>query len=106
MGGYHVSTVQDLQTSFQEGVAVTKRILALPHVLRIVAAHSYRESEITGAVTNLAMGSRRSLLVRLEHIARRLRRSPRIVLSKDAPAPSIRTPYFRLQPFGIFFGGR
>jgi pimeloyl-ACP methyl ester carboxylesterase len=50
--GYHVSMVQEPETSFQEDVAATKRILALQDGPCILLAHSYGGSVITEAGTD------------------------------------------------------
>jgi pimeloyl-ACP methyl ester carboxylesterase len=50
--GYHVSLVQEPETSFQEDVAATKRILALQDGPCILVAHSYGGSVITEAGTD------------------------------------------------------
>jgi pimeloyl-ACP methyl ester carboxylesterase len=49
--GYNVSIVQEPETSFQEDVAATKRILALQDGPCILVAHSYGGSVITEAGT-------------------------------------------------------
>ena len=50
--GYNVSIVQEPETSFQEDVAATKRILALQDGPCILVAHSYGGSVITEAGTD------------------------------------------------------
>jgi len=50
--GYYVSLVQEPETSFQEDVAATKRILALQDGPCILVAHSYGGSVITEAGTD------------------------------------------------------
>jgi pimeloyl-ACP methyl ester carboxylesterase len=50
--GYNVSLVQEPETSFQEDVAATKRILALQDGPCILVAHSYGGSVITEAGTD------------------------------------------------------
>src|ERR1700735_3649362 len=45
--GYHVSIVQEPETSFKEDVAATKRILALQDGPCILVAHSYGGSVAT-----------------------------------------------------------
>jgi pimeloyl-ACP methyl ester carboxylesterase len=50
--GYNVSIVQEPETSFQEDVAATKRILALQDGPCILAAHSYGGAVITEAGTD------------------------------------------------------
>src|SRR5580704_1071743 len=50
--GYHVSIVQEPETSFQEDVAATKRVLALQDGPCILVAHSYGGSVATEAGTN------------------------------------------------------
>src|SRR5271154_7069744 len=50
--GYHVTIVQEPETSFQEDVAATKRILALQDGPCILVAHSYGGSVITEAGTD------------------------------------------------------
>src|SRR5882757_510422 len=47
--GYHVSIVQEPETSFKEDVAATKRILALQDGPCILVAHSYGGAVITEA---------------------------------------------------------
>jgi pimeloyl-ACP methyl ester carboxylesterase len=49
--GYHVSLVQEPETSFQADVAATKRVLALQDGPCILVAHSYGGSVITEAGT-------------------------------------------------------
>ena len=51
-GGYNVSIVQEPETSFQEDVAATKRILALQDGPCILVAHSYGGAVITEAGTD------------------------------------------------------
>jgi pimeloyl-ACP methyl ester carboxylesterase len=50
--GYNVSLVQEPETSFEEDVAATKRILALQDGPCILVAHSYGGSVITEAGTD------------------------------------------------------
>src|SRR5207249_10576823 len=50
--GYHVSIVQEPETSFKEDVAATKRILALQDGRCILVAHSYGGAIITEAGTD------------------------------------------------------
>ncbi len=50
--GYNVSMVQEPETSFQEDVAATKRVLALQDGPSILVAHSYGGSVITEAGTD------------------------------------------------------
>ncbi len=50
--GYNVSIVQEPETSFQEDVAATKRVLALQDGPCILVAHSYGGSIITEAGTD------------------------------------------------------
>ncbi len=50
--GYHVSIVQEPETSFKEDVAATKRILAQQDGPCILVAHSYGGAVITEAGTN------------------------------------------------------
>jgi pimeloyl-ACP methyl ester carboxylesterase len=50
--GYKVSIVQEPETSFQEDVAATKRVLALQDGPCILVAHSYGGSVITEAGTD------------------------------------------------------
>jgi pimeloyl-ACP methyl ester carboxylesterase len=50
--GYNVSIVQEPETSFQEDVAATKRVLALQNGQCILVAHSYGGSVITEAGTD------------------------------------------------------
>jgi pimeloyl-ACP methyl ester carboxylesterase len=50
--GYNISIVQEPETSFQEDVAATKRILALQDGPCILVAHSYGGSVITEAGTD------------------------------------------------------
>jgi pimeloyl-ACP methyl ester carboxylesterase len=50
--GYNVSIVQEPETSFQEDVAATKRILALQDGPCILVAHSYGGAVITEAGTD------------------------------------------------------
>jgi pimeloyl-ACP methyl ester carboxylesterase len=50
--GYNVTLVQEPETSFQEDVAATKRILALQDGPCILVAHSYGGSVITEAGTD------------------------------------------------------
>jgi len=50
--GYKVSVVQEPETSFQEDVAATKRILALQNGPCILVAHSYGGAVITEAGTD------------------------------------------------------
>jgi pimeloyl-ACP methyl ester carboxylesterase len=47
--GYHVSIVQEPETSFKEDVAATKRVLALQNGRSILVAHSYGGAVITEA---------------------------------------------------------
>ena len=51
-GGYNVSIVQEPETSFQEDVKATKRVLALQDGPCILVAHSYGGSVITEAGTD------------------------------------------------------
>ncbi len=51
-GGYNVSIVQESQTSFNEDVAATKRVLALQNVPCILVGHSYGGAVITEAGTD------------------------------------------------------
>jgi pimeloyl-ACP methyl ester carboxylesterase len=50
--GFNVSIVQELETSFQDDVTATKRILALQNGRCILVAHSYGGSVITEAGTD------------------------------------------------------
>jgi pimeloyl-ACP methyl ester carboxylesterase len=50
--GYNVSLVQEPETSFQDDVAATKRVLALQDGPCILAAHSYGGAVITEAGTD------------------------------------------------------
>jgi pimeloyl-ACP methyl ester carboxylesterase len=50
--GYNVSIVQEPETSFQDDVAATKRVLALQDGPSIVVAHSYGGAVITEAGTD------------------------------------------------------
>jgi pimeloyl-ACP methyl ester carboxylesterase len=50
--GYHVSIVQEPETSFQEDVAATKRVLSLQDGPCILVAHSYGGAVITEAGTD------------------------------------------------------
>src|SRR5579863_7148045 len=50
--GYNVSIVQEPETSFQDDVAATKRVLALQDGPSILVAHSYGGSVITEAGTD------------------------------------------------------
>src|SRR6202041_1557150 len=50
--GYHVTMVQEPETTFQEDVAATKRVLALQDGPSILVAHSYGGSVITEAGTD------------------------------------------------------
>src|SRR5271169_1682748 len=50
--GYNVSVVQEPETSFQDDVAATKRVLALQDGPSILVAHSYGGAVITEAGTN------------------------------------------------------
>jgi pimeloyl-ACP methyl ester carboxylesterase len=50
--GYNISIVQEPETSFQEDVAATKRVLALQDGPCILVAHSYGGSVITEAGTD------------------------------------------------------
>src|SRR6202050_1127757 len=50
--GYNVSVVQEPETSFNDDVAATKRVLALQHGPCILVAHSYGGSVITEAGTD------------------------------------------------------
>jgi pimeloyl-ACP methyl ester carboxylesterase len=52
--GYNVSIVQEPETSFQEDVAATKRVLALQEGPCILVAHSYGGAVITEAGTDPA----------------------------------------------------
>jgi pimeloyl-ACP methyl ester carboxylesterase len=47
--GYHVSIVQEPETSFKEDVAATKRVLAQQNGMCILVAHSYGGAVITEA---------------------------------------------------------
>src|SRR6202167_4264985 len=47
--GYNVSIVQDPETTFEDDVAATKRILSLQHGPCILVAHSYGGAVITEA---------------------------------------------------------
>ena len=49
--GYHVSIVQEPETSFEEDVAATKRVLAQQDGLCVLVAHSYGGAVITEAGT-------------------------------------------------------
>jgi pimeloyl-ACP methyl ester carboxylesterase len=53
--GYHVSIVQEPETTFKEDVAATKRILALQNGPCILVAHSYGGSVATEAGTDPAV---------------------------------------------------
>src|SRR5271165_1652593 len=53
--GYNVSIVQEPETSFQEDVAATKRVLALQDGPCILVAHSYGGAVITEAGTDPAV---------------------------------------------------
>jgi pimeloyl-ACP methyl ester carboxylesterase len=53
--GYNVSIVQEPETSFQEDVAATKRVLALQEGRCILVAHSYGGAVITEAGTDPAV---------------------------------------------------
>jgi pimeloyl-ACP methyl ester carboxylesterase len=53
--GYKVSIVQEPETSFQEDVAATKRVLALQDGPCILVAHSYGGAVITEAGTDSAV---------------------------------------------------
>jgi pimeloyl-ACP methyl ester carboxylesterase len=50
--GYNVSIVQEPETTFQEDVAATKRVLALQDGPCILVAHSYGGAVITEAGTD------------------------------------------------------
>lgn len=50
--GYNVSIVQELETSFKEDVAATKRVVALQNGPCILVAHSYGGAVITEAGTD------------------------------------------------------
>src|SRR6202041_2613394 len=50
--GYHVTIVQEPETTFQEDVAATKRVLALQDGPCILVAHSYGGAVITEAGTD------------------------------------------------------
>jgi pimeloyl-ACP methyl ester carboxylesterase len=50
--GYNVSIVQELETSFKEDVAATKRVLALQDGPCILVGHSYGGAVITEAGTD------------------------------------------------------
>ena len=50
--GYNVSLVQEPETTFQEDVATTKRVLALQDGPCILVAHSYGGAVITEAGTD------------------------------------------------------
>src|SRR6201987_3109598 len=47
--GYHVSVVQEPETSFKEDVAATKRVIALQDGPCVLVAHSYGGAVITEA---------------------------------------------------------
>src|SRR3954470_22229745 len=49
--GYHVSIVQEPETSFKEDVAAAKRVLAQQNGLSILVGHSYGGAVITEAGT-------------------------------------------------------
>src|SRR5271168_1673132 len=51
-GGYHVSIVQEPETSFKDDIAATKRVLAQQDGPCILVAHSYGGSVITEAGTD------------------------------------------------------
>jgi pimeloyl-ACP methyl ester carboxylesterase len=53
--GYHVSIVQEPETSFKEDVAATKRVLAQQDGPCILVAHSYGGAVITEAGTDPAV---------------------------------------------------
>jgi pimeloyl-ACP methyl ester carboxylesterase len=53
--GYNVSIVQEPETSFQDDVAATKRVLALQEGPSILVAHSYGGAVITEAGTDPAV---------------------------------------------------
>jgi pimeloyl-ACP methyl ester carboxylesterase len=53
--GFHVSLVQEPETSFQEDVAATKRILALQDGPCVLVAHSYGGAVITEAGTETSV---------------------------------------------------
>src|SRR5450432_1825800 len=53
--GYHVSIVQEPETSFKEDVAATKRVLALQNGPCILVAHSYGGAVITEAGTDASV---------------------------------------------------
>jgi pimeloyl-ACP methyl ester carboxylesterase len=53
--GFNVSIVQEPETSFQEDVAATKRVLALQNGPCILVAHSYGGSVITEAGTDASV---------------------------------------------------
>src|SRR5215469_2175303 len=53
--GYHVSIVQEPETSFKEDVAATRRVLALQNGPCILVAHSYGGAVITEAGTDPAV---------------------------------------------------
>src|SRR5271170_5870658 len=53
--GYNVSLVQEPETSFQDDVAATKRVLALQDGRCILVAHSYGGAVITEAGTDPAV---------------------------------------------------
>jgi pimeloyl-ACP methyl ester carboxylesterase len=50
--GYHVSIVQEPETTFKDDVAATQRVLALQNGPTILVAHSYGGSVITAAGTD------------------------------------------------------
>ncbi len=53
--GYNVSIVQEPETSFQDDVAATRRVLALQDGPCILAAHSYGGAVITEAGTDASV---------------------------------------------------
>jgi pimeloyl-ACP methyl ester carboxylesterase len=53
--GYHVSIVQEPETTFKEDVAATKRVLALQEGKCILVAHSYGGAVITEAGTDASV---------------------------------------------------
>src|SRR6202167_5679159 len=54
--GYNVSIVQEPETSFQDDVAATKRVLALQDGPSILVAHSYGGAVITEAGSDSSVG--------------------------------------------------
>src|ERR1700756_1340238 len=55
--GYHVSIVQEPETSFKDDVAATKRVLALQDAPCILVAHSYGGAVITEAGADPSVAS-------------------------------------------------